>query len=662
MSRMSVLGRLASARLVGARRPGERARAEGRAPRRRREEHPPGGGRRRDRPRRARGRPLRGRVPRAFPSWRTWFVRGPRRAARRVAAERPLASPHRAVRRARPFPQAVRPNDQRTVSGRKSWTAASSPSLSSAPPGARGHPDARQRRPRPRVGPPHGRCDRTADDPRTGAGRGCRRRARVLRRRRVPAGVLRRARAALGVTCRRGAVRARRPAGITRALRERAQRGADDAAAKGTGSHFPARGVLEGADAVARVVERQGCLVLHTTPVVGEEHRRPRGCGGEPARALRDCAAVPRSSTSPRATRRPRARREGRARVEGARTAAWRRSARRELPTGASTGCGCSSPRAPQTQAERLTSLLRHQGCRVPRAARAVRPGVARRDGRDDADRSSAGRSRRARCCRPTGSCSSRRRRSSAPARTGARSAPRADGRAPVPRGPAHARRRRLRRPRRARDRPLPGARPQGRRGAHGRPPRRRVRERRQAVPPRLPPEPDPEVLGRRERAAEARSPRRRDVREDEVARGEGGPQDGGRASAPLRRAPGAARRRAPRRGRRLPRVRGDVPLRRDARPGARPSTTSTRTSRLDRPMDRLVCGDVGFGKTEVAIRAAFRVGDGGKQVALLCPTTVLAQQHFRDVRGAHARLPDHDRGDAPLPDARRSRTRPSSG
>ena len=48
------------------------------------------------------------------------------------------------------------------------------------------------------------------------------------------------------------------------------------------------------------------------------------------------------------------------------------------------------------------------------------------------------------------------------------------------------------------------------------------------------------------------------------------------------------------------------------------------------RPMDRLVCGDVGFGKTEVAIRAAFRVAMAGRQVAVLCPTTVLAQQHFR--------------------------------
>ena len=48
-----------------------------------------------------------------------------------------------------------------------------------------------------------------------------------------------------------------------------------------------------------------------------------------------------------------------------------------------------------------------------------------------------------------------------------------------------------------------------------------------------------------------------------------------------------------------------------------------------DRPMDRLVCGDVGFGKTEVAIRAAFKAVNEGKQVAVLVPTTVLALQHF---------------------------------
>ena len=49
-----------------------------------------------------------------------------------------------------------------------------------------------------------------------------------------------------------------------------------------------------------------------------------------------------------------------------------------------------------------------------------------------------------------------------------------------------------------------------------------------------------------------------------------------------------------------------------------------------EKPMDRLVCGDVGFGKTEVAIRAAFKAVDNGKQVAILVPTTILAYQHYK--------------------------------
>ena len=48
-----------------------------------------------------------------------------------------------------------------------------------------------------------------------------------------------------------------------------------------------------------------------------------------------------------------------------------------------------------------------------------------------------------------------------------------------------------------------------------------------------------------------------------------------------------------------------------------------------ERPMDRLICGDVGYGKTEVALRAAFKAADDGKQVLMLVPTTILAQQHF---------------------------------
>ena len=52
-----------------------------------------------------------------------------------------------------------------------------------------------------------------------------------------------------------------------------------------------------------------------------------------------------------------------------------------------------------------------------------------------------------------------------------------------------------------------------------------------------------------------------------------------------------------------------------------------------ERPMDRLLCGDVGYGKTEVAIRAAFKAIMDGKQVAFLVPTTILAQQHFETMR-----------------------------
>jgi transcription-repair coupling factor (superfamily II helicase) len=58
------------------------------------------------------------------------------------------------------------------------------------------------------------------------------------------------------------------------------------------------------------------------------------------------------------------------------------------------------------------------------------------------------------------------------------------------------------------------------------------------------------------------------------------------------------------------------------------------------KPMDRLICGDVGFGKTEVAIRAAFKAVIGGKQVAVLVPTTVLAQQHFNTFRERMADYP----------------------
>jgi transcription-repair coupling factor (superfamily II helicase) len=61
---------------------------------------------------------------------------------------------------------------------------------------------------------------------------------------------------------------------------------------------------------------------------------------------------------------------------------------------------------------------------------------------------------------------------------------------------------------------------------------------------------------------------------------------------------------------------------------------------KVNKPMDRLVCGDVGFGKTEVALRAAFAAATAGKQVAVLVPTTLLAQQHYQNFRDRFADWP----------------------
>ncbi|MBD3882344.1 transcription-repair coupling factor [Phormidium tenue FACHB-886] len=64
------------------------------------------------------------------------------------------------------------------------------------------------------------------------------------------------------------------------------------------------------------------------------------------------------------------------------------------------------------------------------------------------------------------------------------------------------------------------------------------------------------------------------------------------------------------------------------------------RDMEAERPMDRLVCGDVGFGKTEVAIRAIFKAVTAGKQVALLAPTTILTQQHYHTLKERFAPYP----------------------
>ena len=67
-------------------------------------------------------------------------------------------------------------------------------------------------------------------------------------------------------------------------------------------------------------------------------------------------------------------------------------------------------------------------------------------------------------------------------------------------------------------------------------------------------------------------------------------------------------------------------------------------------PMDRLLCGDVGFGKTEVAIRAAFKAIQAGKQVAVLVPTTLLAQQHGNTFADRFRGYPVTGRGPVPVP------------
>ena len=78
--------------------------------------------------------------------------------------------------------------------------------------------------------------------------------------------------------------------------------------------------------------------------------------------------------------------------------------------------------------------------------------------------------------------------------------------------------------------------------------------------------------------------------------------------------------------------------------------------------MDRLICGDVGYGKTEVAIRAAFKAVQDGKQVAVLVPTTILAEQHLHTFSERLADFPVRDRGALAASARRRSRPRSSRG
>ena len=90
------------------------------------------------------------------------------------------------------------------------------------------------------------------------------------------------------------------------------------------------------------------------------------------------------------------------------------------------------------------------------------------------------------------------------------------------------------------------------------------------------------------------------------------------------------------------------------------------RDMQSEKPMDRLLCGDVGYGKTEVAMRAAFKAVLDGKQVAVLAPTTILADQHFRTFQRRFAALPGRrsscSRASARAPSRRTSSRRSPTG
>ena len=79
-------------------------------------------------------------------------------------------------------------------------------------------------------------------------------------------------------------------------------------------------------------------------------------------------------------------------------------------------------------------------------------------------------------------------------------------------------------------------------------------------------------------------------------------------------------------------------------------------------PMDRIICGDVGYGKTEIAVRAAFKAVQDGKQVAVLVPTTLLAQPALPDLLRAVRAVPGDGRASCPGSSRRASAEATSSG
>ena len=425
------------------------------------------------------------------------------------------------------------------------------------------------------------------------------------------------------------------PPGITQSITAELQRGADDAAAKGTAVHFPPETFFEGADAVARVVERQGCLVLHTTPIVGEETGAREDAAESPlARfeaaprslaldiAARDHADLSRAVKAARASRGKTAILAPLAR----RIAYWRDHGMRVF----------LSARA-DTQAERMTSLLQHQGveCRA-------RLGPFDPAWLDDTAETT-----------PTVVRGALSQGAVLPA----------EGLVLVT------------------EEEVFGAR------THRRPKRTGAEVARPFLE-------DLRSLGVGDYVVHVEHGIGRyqglvhkeiggltvDLLAVEYASGDKlylpvhrlnqiQKYSGGENAQPkVDRLGGATFAKTKSRVEKAVRQMADELLRlyaeRKAKPGnalppagddyrafeatfpfeetpdqARAIDDVNRDLELDRPMDRLVCGDVGFGKTEVAIRAAYRVAMAGRQVALLCPTTILAQQHYRVLE---ARLRDY--------------------
>jgi hypothetical protein len=165
------------------------------------------------------------------------------------------------------------------------------------------------------------------------------------------------------------------------------------------------------------------------------------------------------------------------------------------------------------------------------------------------------------------------------------------------------------------------------------------LRRRRPDLRPRGADRPGQPLLGRRAPAAEQ-------ARRDGLAAHQAAGQEGGRRTWPRSCSsctpPGPAPRATPSR----PTPRGRPRWRRASRTRRPPDQLRAAAEvKADmesrRPMDRLVVGDVGYGKTEVALRAAFKAIQDGKQVAVLVPTTVLAAQHDTDLQPALRGVPD---------------------